>query len=374
MANDFVIKVPASAANLGCGYDVLGLALSIWLELQVSVKASPTGAKLNCTVTCEGHGAQGIPSDPERNMITKTALNVLRCHGIYEFPPNTTVHVINRIPLGRGLGSSGSAICAGVMLADSVAGLAMTKDRMMEFCLVEENHPDNIGASLFGGFIGSFLDKIPAAVPEDSGRKGGDEASIPGQTSSREKEAVHPQYRAIWTKYNWSPSIKIIAVIPDYEVKPASARAVLPPSYEKEDIIFNLQRVALLPHLLGSLVLKPLDIYRAMQDRLHQQHRCGLVHGLDQLLKLDPASTPGLLGICLSGAGPTILALATENFEQIAEKMIEVITQASGNEIKCEWKLLEPAFEGAVVQRPAARLSWLASLSDGLSRTIRTKG
>ena len=367
MGNDFTIKVPASSANLACGYDVLGLALSIWLEIQVAVKHTDTTADFNCTITCEGHGSQKISLDPEKNMITGTALNVLRCHGIYEFPQHTNVHVINRIPLGRGLGSSGSAICAGVMLADTVAGLKMSKDRMMEFCLVEENHPDNIGASLFGGFIGSFLDQIPSTSQHKASTQLNGSAYM-------SKQANHPTYRAIWTNYHWNPAIKIIAVIPDYEVKTESARAVLPSSYEKEDIIFNLQRVALLPHLLGSSPLRPLDIYRAMQDRLHQQQRCGLVHGLEQLLQLDPTSTPGLLGICLSGAGPTILALATENFAAIAETMIEVITKALDKDIHCDWKLLEPAFEGAYVQRPAARLSWLATLSDGFTRTIRTKG
>ena len=261
------------------------------------------------------------------------------------------------------------------MLADAVAKLGMPKDRMMDFCLVEENHPDNIGASLFGGFVGSFLEKItpkdiidsePAAMENPSASDG---FGISGSAA-----ATYPRIRARHIPYDWSPTIKVITVIPDYEVKTESARAVLPSEYMKEDAVFNLQRVALLPHLLGQSPPDHFTIYQAMQDRMHQLQRKGLVHGLEKLLQLTPQDTPGLLGICLSGAGPSMLALATHNFEEISTKMMTIIRESSKERIQCEWRLLEPARDGATVQYDSAlpRLpSWLANMTAFMGRSIR---
>ena len=343
----FTIKVPASSANLGPGFDTLGLALSLWLELKVSIlEDSSASTKLNCAITCEGNGSDEISGNPEKNMVTNTALNVLHCHGIEQFPRQTNVHIINKIPLGRGLGSSGAAIVAGVMLADAVADLKMTKDRMMEFCLVEENHPDNIGASLYGGFIGSFLETIDSTNANDR--------ELNGHAESTSSNPRFPTARARYFQYPWSPAIKVITIIPEYEVKTDSARAVLPVQYDKAEVVFNLQRVAVLTHLLGQPSPNPTMIYKAMQDRMHQQQRTDLVHGLDKLLRLTPDSLPGLLGICLSGAGPSILALATNNFEQISEAIISVIQHSSPNPIHCDWRLLEPAEGGALLEHHSA--------------------
>ena len=365
----FTIKVPASSANLGPGFDTLGLALSLWLELNVSISEGPSAStKLNCAITCEGNGSDKISDDPEKNMITNTALNVLYCHGVEQFPHQTHVHIINKIPLGRGLGSSGAAIVAGVMLADAVADLRLTKDRMMDFCLVEENHPDNISASLYGGFIGSFLETIDSAIT--AGRE------LNGRAETSKLNARYPTARARYFQYPWSPAIKVITIIPEYEVKTDSARAVLPTHYDKAEVVFNLQRVAVLTHLLGQPTPNPTMIYKAMQDRMHQQQRTGLVHGLDKLLQLTPASLPGLLGICLSGAGPSILALATNNFEQISEAIIRVIQQSSTDPIHCDWRLLEPAGGGSLSEHHPASLgvgSWLTVVSAFVSRAIRAK-
>lgn len=343
----FTIRVPSSSANLGPGFDTLGLALSLWLELKVSTIEEPSAStKLNCAITCEGSGSDKISDDPEKNMITCTALNVLHCHGIEQFPRQTHVHIVNKIPLGRGLGSSGAAIVAGVMLANAVADLKMTKDRMMEFCLVEENHPDNIGASLYGGFIGSFLETIDSAITAAR--------ELNGHAESISSNARYPTARARYFQYPWSPAIKVITIIPEYEVKTDSARAVLPSQYDKAEVVFNLQRVAVLTHLLGQPSPNTAMIYSAMQDRMHQHQRTDLVHGLEKLLQLTPASLPGLLGICLSGAGPSILALATKNFEQISQTIIRVIQHSSTEPIHCDWKLLEPAEGGAVLEHDTA--------------------
>ena len=112
--------------------------------------------------------------------------------------------------------------------------------------------------------------------------------------------------------------------------------------------VFNLQRAALLPAALGSSPPNPDMIYLAMQDKVHQPYRKTLIPGLTEVLQLmNPTTQPGLLGICLSGAGPTILALATGRFEEIADR---IIAQFAANNISCQWKLLQPAQDGATVQ------------------------
>jgi homoserine kinase len=137
----FVIKTPCSSANIGPGFDVIGLALSMYLELHVTIDSAATAEKhpLNCRITYEGQGeASGdISLDPEVNLLTRVALYVLRCHDQHAFPVNTHVHIKNPIPLGRGLGSSGAAVVAGVLLGKECGKLHhLTYDRLFDFCLM----------------------------------------------------------------------------------------------------------------------------------------------------------------------------------------------------------------------------------------------
>ena len=150
-----------------------------------------------------------------------------------------------------------------------------------------------------------------------------------------------------YMKFPWAGEIKAIAIIPQFEVATAKARSVLPMSYSRADVVFNLQRIALLPSALGRSPPDAEQIYLAMQDKVHQPYRKGLIPGLPEILmSVTPKSHPGLCGICLSGAGPTILALATDNFAGIAEAILEMFAK---KDITCAWQLLEPAEEGTVV-------------------------
>ncbi|KAF4548157.1 Homoserine kinase [Elsinoe fawcettii] len=346
----FSIKVPCSSANIGPGFDVIGLALSVWLELKVSIDSKKTSSdqRFNCRITYEGLGKEDVELVADRNLITQTALYVLRCHDQYAFPVETQVHIINPIPLGRGLGSSGAAVVAGVVLANEVGKLGLSKDRLLDFCLMIERHPDNVAAALFGGFVGSYLKELN---PEDLKRReiplsevlpapaGGEDTGL--------KPPVPPVNIGKHIKFNWAPEIKCIAIIPDFEVSTAKARSVLPTEYPKADVISNLQRIALLTTALGQSPPNPELIYDGMQDKVHQPYRKTLIPGLTEILRsVTPTSHPGLLGICLSGAGPTILALATHNFSSIADHLI---SQFSKESITCQWKLLTPAYDGATV-------------------------
>src|SRR3984957_5252763 len=138
MSSSFVIRTPCSSANIGPGFDVLGLALSLCLDVQVSIKSSDTPSQLplNCSITCKNECGSGedISLDPEVNLITRVALYLLRCHGQRAFPAETHVHIINRIPLGRGLGSSGAAVVAGAILCHEVGRPGAGKGGVIGHC------------------------------------------------------------------------------------------------------------------------------------------------------------------------------------------------------------------------------------------------
>ncbi|KAF2644521.1 phosphoribosylformylglycinamidine cyclo-ligase-like protein [Massarina eburnea CBS 473.64] len=346
-----VIKVPCSSANIGPGFDVIGLALNLYLQVQLTVTARDSSAhSLNCRITYEGVNADSVPLVAEDNLITRTAVYVLRCHGIRAFPPETHVHVVNPIPLGRGLGSSAAAIVAGVNLANEVGGLKLSQARMLDYCLMEERHPDNVAAALYGGFVGTYLNELS---PEDTERLEIPLSEVLPEPAGGVDTGLQPPQPPLnighYTKYSWSSAIKCICVIPQFEVSTAKAREVLPDSYSRKDLVFNMQRLAVLTTALGQSPPDPSMIYTAMQDKIHQPYRRGLIPGLTEILQsVTPQSHPGLLGICLSGAGPTILALATTNFDSIAEHLL---AQFGKEGITCDWKLLELAEEGTTVSR-----------------------
>lgn len=319
------------------------------MQVEVGSARNNSNHYTNCSISYESpSGNEGVPLDPENNLITRTALYVLRCNGQRVFPQKTHVHIMNPIPLGRGLGSSGAAVVAGVVLGNEVGKLGLDKARMLDYCLMIERHPDNVAAALYGGFVGTYLNELD---PDDMSRK-----EIPlsevlpepaGGVDTGLTPPEPPRNIGHYERFELAPELRFIAIIPDFEVSTADARSVLPASYSRKDVVFNLQRI---PLLLRALEKSPPDahtIYQAMQDKVHQPYRSQLVPGLSRILtEMTPRTHPGLCGICLSGAGPTILALATDNFEQIARAILDIF-KAEG--VVCEWKLLQPAMGGAVV-------------------------
>ena len=347
MSKDFEIKVPCSSANIGPGYDVLGIGLDMFLTINCEYTTTNEECKIEYTKTSEGY--ENVPLEAEKNLITKTALFVMRCNNIETLPKNTILKVDNPIPLGRGLGSSGAAVVAGVILGFKFAGLPFDKERMLDYCLQIERHPDNISAAMFGGFVGSFLRDLS---PEEQKLREVPMSDIFCKTVlDSENNIVKPVGPPLSVgrhlKYNWNPKIKCIAIIPNFEVATSDSRGVLPKTYETKDIVFNLQRLSI---LTTALTLDPPNadlIYQSMQDKLHQPYRKTLIPGLTDILSsTTPDLNKGLVGICLSGAGPTILALATENYEDIATSIINKFKE---NNIQCDWKLLSLAYEGATL-------------------------
>ena len=193
---------------------------------------------MNCTISYEGPGAEDVPLVADENLITQSALYVLRCHGQHDFPKGTKVHIKNPIPLGRGLGSSGAAVVAGVILGNVVGGFDLPKTRILDYCLMIERHPDNVAAALYGGFVGTYLRELDAkdmarieiplseVLPAPAG--GVDTGLTPPEP---------PEGIGHYIKFRWAPEVKAIAIIPDFEVKTADARGVLPSQYSRADVV-----------------------------------------------------------------------------------------------------------------------------------------
>jgi homoserine kinase len=298
-ARAFTIRVPATSANIGPGFDVVGLSLSLHVTLTVTISPptyeSPASPP---SITYSGQGASEVPLSPWKNLTTRVALYVLRCHGISSFPCNLSIHVDNEIPFGRGLGSSGAAVVAGVLLGNEIGQLNLPIERMLDFALMVERHPDNVTAAFVGGFVGSYLRELDKAAteasqiplsevlpeyPPDAGEEWGLDPPIP------------PIGIGHYIRFRWSDSIKAVVIIPRFELSTAKAREVLPLQYSRKDLVcsatfhsnhrsptvytqvFNMQRLAVLTTALGQTPPDPELIYEAMKDRVHQPYRKPLV-------------------------------------------------------------------------------------------------
>ncbi|KAJ1868762.1 Trihydroxynaphthalene reductase [Coemansia sp. RSA 486] len=358
MGINYAINVPATSANIGPGFDVMGLSLSLYLTVNAHVEpeAQPSPSTCNITISYEGENSSGLPLDPRANLITRTALYVLECNGLKQFPHPTTVRVNNRIPLGRGLGSSGAAVVAGVILADAVGSLGLTQQRMLDYCLMIEHHPDNVAAALVGGFVASYLIDVDRSgnIPASEA----DEAEVLRREREQKAAAADenvklpPENIGHFLRLGCSPKIRAVTIIPQFELATSKARAALPGSYKTHDVVFNLQRLAVLTTALGRETPDPWLIYRAMEDKVHQPYRMHLIPGLPEILAtFNPDNTPGLLGICLSGAGPTILALAVDNFDEIAAKIRSVFDRQPNGGVATEYKLLDIVSEGSTCEK-----------------------
>ncbi|KAG7567057.1 hypothetical protein FFLO_01183 [Filobasidium floriforme] len=348
----YLIGVPATTANVGPGFDVAGIALTLSLKLTVSIPKQKPAEHSLPVIEYTGLDSENVPLSPYKNLLTRVALYVLRCNDIPTFPSGVHILANNQIPFGRGLGSSGAAVIAGVLLGDLLGNLKLDKSRLLDFALMVERHPDNVTAALIGGFVGSYLkelspeetnaSQIPLAevlpeYPPDAGENWGQDPPKP------------PKGIGHYVRFGWAPEIKAVAVMPQFELATAKARGVLPESYSRKDMVFNLQRLAVLTTALSRSPPDPELIYEAMKDRIHQPYRMALIPGLPEILaSLTPQTHDGLLGICLSGAGPTILALATHDFDDIAKKIKQIFSEHG---VEVAWELLSIDERGAYVEK-----------------------
>jgi len=262
------LRLPATSANLGPGFDALGLAMSFYLTIDAHTKAAGEAF----SIAASGRDA-ALCGRVEQNLILDTYREVIEAAGGAVVPLHLKLH--NEIPLGMGCGSSAAALLAGVLLANHFGQLGWTGYQAMEEACRREGHPDNVAACWLGGMTAS------AAVQT------GGITSI--QTASFGEDL------------NW----KILLAIPSTSLSTKKARALLPETYSRADAVANVQSTAL---LVSAFALNRPDLLRtAMQDRIHQPYRAAVCTLLPLLLPL--AGQSGVLGVALSGAGPSVLIL-----------------------------------------------------------------
>jgi homoserine kinase len=267
------IKVPASIANLGPGFDTLAVAVQLYLRL--TVRAIPGHDRLEFHFF--DHQLCG------ENYIER-AFRLLARQNSVSFP-SLHVDVRSEIPMRAGLGSSAAATVAGLRLYEALAGPLPIQAIINAACALEA-HPDNAAAAVLGGLTAS------CQLPDGS---------------------------VYATTFRWPESLVFVVVTPDITLATAESRRVLPSFISRSDVVFNLQRITLLLQLLQSGDFSLLR--QALSDRLHQPFRQKLVPGLAQALNLEHQD---LLGVCLSGSGPSIVALAETNLHEISELLASV--------------------------------------------------
>ena len=270
------VRVPASSANLGPGFDALGLALGLYLTCIFE----PAD---RLTIRATGRDADRIPTG-EDNLIWQTALRVARDVGDVLHP--ISLHIDNDIPIEKGLGSSAAALTAGVVIADQLLGLHWKPHRILDEAAQIEGHPDNVAACVLGSIVASAIDAGGVA------------------------RAVRLELPAIYD---------VAVVVPDFLLPTAAARAVLPEQYARQDAVFNVQRSALLIAALATGTTSAFPA--AFEDRMHQPYRYSLVPGLEEIVNLR---APGLLGCALSGAGPSILVFYEKEYAQVCDLVRQI--------------------------------------------------
>jgi len=280
---DAEIVVPGSTSNLGASFDACGLALSLYLRVTVAAVSN------SFEILGAGEGAETLPPD-ESNLIARVARFVAERRG--KKIRGARLLVENQIPLARGLGSSSSAIIAGISVYEVLSGERLTQNDIFSYAMHFESHGDNLAPGLLGGLV------VTCVVEKDDG-----------------------QNRLVTVKRPWPEAVKIVLAIPDYEMDTTQMRRALPQQVPLSDAVFNLQRSALLQALLSE---QRLDLFsEALRDRLHQPHRAQFGPGIREVLKLNDETNnhPGLLGVSVSGAGSTLIAFATDHLRDIGATM-----------------------------------------------------
>jgi homoserine kinase len=274
----FSARVPASTSNLGAGFDSFSLALQLYLT--VRAKVAPETSAI-CSVTSSGEGStSGLLSATEDNLIFR-AMSFAAAREGWALPP-VQLDVHNELPLGRGLGSSAAAIVAGLTLSSLICDEKLSPEKVLRYALEMEGHADNVAAAYHGGWVVS---------------------------------CVKPDGSVLAVKRPWPADLKVVVVSPDALMKTTETRNALPATVERDDAVHNLQRVALFGAAVegGAYDL----LWDAMQDRMHQPFRQSLVPGLAEALATKPQ--PGLVGVALSGSGPSVIALGCYRLPEIGE-------------------------------------------------------
>ncbi|MBQ2975488.1 MAG: homoserine kinase [Phascolarctobacterium sp.] len=298
--NKVSIRVPATSANCGSGFDTLGLACTLYNEVTYEITSS-RGFQLEVT----GEGAEYL-KPCGRNLAFASFLRVWNEVTARErIGLKVTMH--NRIPMSRGLGSSSSAIVAGIYAGNILSGNRFNDDELLGFATEIEGHPDNVAPALLGGFTISYMD----------GRK----------AHSLRVEPAKP--------------LKFIAVVPERRLPTVLARQAIPKTVSHHDAVFNTSRASL---LVGALLSGEYQyLASGLEDKLHQPYRAHLIPGLDDVF--EAARNAGAYNAIISGAGSTVMAYADvkADHEKIARAMQDAFLK---NNEPCAYHILDLDLDG----------------------------
>lgn len=272
------VKVPATTANLGSGFDCLGMALPVYNTITIEETVLPgTGIEINVMNDNEAADEllmEHIPMD--ENSIIYKAVELLY-NSIGQTPSELKITVQSQIPIARGLGSSASVIVGGLLAANELLGRPADEVALLSIATEVEGHPDNVTPAIVGGLV----------------------------LSSQEEDGS-----ILYRKLNWPEEWNITVCVPDYELSTEISRSVLPKEVPMEDAVFNAKRLGM---FIQAVNTKDAELMKlALQDKLHQPYRMKLVPGLDKIIE-NLKHEENVLGCVLSGAGPSIIVISQKN-------------------------------------------------------------
>jgi len=306
------VKVPATTANMGPGFDCFGMALSLYNKVTLEELVYPDkGLQIN--IIPGEHDDETsiitIPTD-KTNIVYKAA--ELLYNYVGQTPPDLKINIQVDIPIAKGLGSSASVIVGGILAANKLLGNPADEAALLSIANELEGHPDNITPAIVGGFCISSCEE---------------DGSI------------------IYKKVEWPEEWKVAICVPDYELSTQISRSVLPEKYGIEDATFNLARTAMFMDAVHS---KDSDLMRyALDDKLHQPYRSKLVPGFKEI-KDVLKDNQSVLGTVISGAGPSIMVVYEKNsFDEISNKINDVWESLG---VKAVTKKIGIDTQGAIIQ------------------------
>ncbi len=271
------IRIPATSANLGPGFDSLGLALDLWNETIITLA-------IEYSVQVNGEGREKV-SAGENNLIIRSAQRLAEFIG-KRLPP-FHLDCVNRIPLSSGLGSSAAAKLTGLLGANALLGKPLSKDEILNLATEMEGHPDNVAPALWGGLVVSTVE----------------EGKVLAHKVNLEVDSASP--------------IHITVVLPDFHLSTQQARLALPDHVTMKDAVYNLSRAAMVTEAFRAGDLDLLG--KAMTDTLHQPYRLQLIPGGREAM--EAAREAGAAAAAISGAGPSIIAFSSQRDPSIGEAM-----------------------------------------------------
>lgn len=292
------VKVPATSANMGAGFDTLGMALKLYNEITIEETEGKTEIKL-----LNGKLDRNYKENLTYKSIVRVYKFLNRKYKGFKIDMSKT-----NIPLSRGLGSSAACIVGGIVGANALLKGNMTIQDMLSIAVDIEGHPDNVAPALLGGIV----------------------------ISIRDGENI------IYSKVNEKSNLKYVVMVPDFKVSTAASRKVLPTSYSREDAVFNISRCAMLISALNNGEDEKLRY--VFEDKIHQPYRKKLINNVDEIF--SNARKNGSLGEFISGSGSTLIAVIDGSDNKFIPKMEEYI-----KDLKDNWKIfgLEKDNDGAVV-------------------------